>query len=155
MRDQFVEPDGFQQACGDTAGKGRAEARQHRHAAPKRVACRRMRVAWDCVQEQIAEMNTGKVLLKFHARRENDAILPDVALFGFIEKPAPYRTVPLQQPKNAAGNLGQQPHPKAENFRAKLVLIVETAKHESRPGQTALVACGRSTGGSWPVIWLV
>ena len=53
--DQLGETDGAEQACRDASGKSRAEAGQHRQSGPERIACGRVCIIRQRIQEQVRQ----------------------------------------------------------------------------------------------------
>src|SRR5438477_10177171 len=122
----------MQQARADAPGKGVAHAGQQRQPGPKRIAGGGVGVNGKGVQEQIGQTMPGKVVVARYARRKYHSFRRNPACCRLATK-VQYRIwIVGQQPEDAVWTGLQQSHPKIENLRRNLVVVVEATKYEPR-----------------------
>src|SRR6266568_4455204 len=91
---------------------------------------------------------TGQMLLRLQPCREHQTVRIDPARRGLFAQVRLRIAAVLQQPKHAALDRAQKPHPDIEYRWGDLIVVVEAAKHEPfiwqsslAPGRRALRGC--------------
>ena len=139
-RHQITKSERAQQAPSHPAGERIAGAGQNRQPRPQRVACGRMGVAGEGVQEKISETIPGEMLGQGQPGGENEARRCDAARRGLAREVGSHPLIRTQEPEHAPRYCVQQPHPHVEERRGELVAVIEAAEDEAFFGQAAFAA---------------
>lgn len=121
--------------------------RQHRQAAPQRVAARGVGVAARRVEEEVAEPPAADVLVLGRHVREEQPRRREPALFGFGADVVLGRRRETEEPEDAARDAAQDSGPDVEDGGVDLVGLVEVAEDERLLWDPVLRARGRGRRG--------